>query len=149
MVFPNWNIWIFIVLTFFKYLKVEYGDEDYIFDMDSLKIKKYTNHEDFEEGRLPTVKRYKKSSSVVISKIMKRYQLLFSKPVERNSQFKYSQNAMAREVTIKTKNNGVTLLLISDQQKVDLRNSIELTITSNAKSFYRCLIRKEIKTVEF
>ena len=30
-------------LTFFKYLKVKYNNEEYIFDVDSLEIKKYTN----------------------------------------------------------------------------------------------------------
>ena len=136
-------------LTFFKYLKIEYNNEEYIFDMDSLKIKKYTSHNDLENGTLPTKKRYKKSKSITITRPMKRYQLLFSKHVTRKSKFKYSQNATAREIIIKTKNNKVTLLLISDLQKIDLRNSIELTITSNAKSFYGALIRKEIKTVEF
>jgi hypothetical protein len=136
-------------LTFFKYLKIEYNNEEYIFDMDSLEIKKYTNKADFENGQLPTKKRYKKSKSISISRPMKRYQLLFSKHVTRKSQFKYSQNAMAREVTIKTKDNKINLLLISDPQKVDLRNSIELTVASNAKSFYGSLIRKEVKTVEF
>ena len=137
------------ILTFFKYLKIGYNNEEYIFDMDSLKIKRYTNHEDFDRGRLPTVKRYKKSDSVIISKIMKRYQLLFSKPVVRKAGFNYSKNAMAREITIHTKNNKIDLVLISDPQIIDLRNSIELTIQSNAKSFYGSLIRKEVKTVEF
>ena len=136
-------------LTFFKYLKVEYNDEEYIFDMDSLEIKEYTNDEDFENGQLPIKKRYKKSDSIKISEIMKRYQLLFSKHVTRKSKFKYSQNAMAREITIKTKNNKINLTLISDPQKVDLRNSIELTVASNAKSFYGALIRRDIKTIKF
>jgi len=137
------------ILTFFKYLKVQYGGEVYIFDMDSLKIKEYTNYVDLKNGTLPTKKRCKKCDSITITKPMKRYQLLFSKNVTRESKFKHSQNAMAREIIIKTKNNKVVLLLISDPQIVDLRNSIELIISSNAKSFSGALIREEIKIVDF
>ena len=136
-------------LTFFKYIKIEYNGIEYIFDMDNLEMKEYTNKEDFINGKLPSLNTYKKSGNIVISDPMKIFHHNFSKNYVRKSKFNYSQNAKMREIIIKTKENQVSLSLISDPQNIDLRNSIELTIRSNTMSFYGALIRNEIQIVEF
>jgi len=134
--------------TFFKYLKIEYNGREFIFDMDSLIMKKYTNEIDFKRGELPSVKRYKKCKNINISKILTNEERSL-KQLGRRSFYRNTEHAKSREIKITTKTNNVKLYIVSDLVKIDERNSMEIIINNNVESFKGSLIRDTVDEVGF
>lgn len=130
--------------TYYKYIKLEYGDDAMILDMDTLDMKEFTNENDLLRYSLPSIE-FAPNCFRVSEKMRSKEGLYIS----MKKSYQKTRKTYVRTVTIRTMDDTVVLRLAKDDTNLLERNSIQIGIRSSGDDYRGALMRKDIRIVGF
>ena len=136
---------------FIKYIKICYGDAEYVVDMFDLEFKKYTTMAEFHSQKLPPLdsKDIKHHEDIRMSRIGRSKVGLYIP----NGTHQPSPSTISRSFTVQTVNGPVTITLAKDKttNRTNLLNcnSVELDIQGDYSNSRGLLIDGNVKHVKF
>lgn len=131
--------------TYFKYIKFEFNNNEFIVDMDTLKLKEFTNADDLMNFKLPTLE----NQEVRINNL--------NMTKSNNIPFKInarkeitSKTSISMTLEFNTSNGNITFHLIADPFGMPiLRSNIRMKLKKLNSKYEGSLYKKQIKEVEF
>ena len=136
--------------TFFKYIKIEYKNQEVIIDMDDLSLKKYNGVTNLYGGSLPNNDKqgFKYGDMFIVNGITGSNKGLYT-GTSTKTLHDTAYRTIMRTIEINTLDNKLTIEVARDRKNIARRNSIKVYTSGTLNNFNGCLIKKDIKIVNF
>lgn len=129
-------------MFYFKYIKFEYKDINFIVDMDTLKLKEYTNLDDLNKCKLPTSDIQEINNCFVT--------MIKNKQFNLNNKKIRSATSLNIVIEFNTSKGRISFTLLSDPLGMPiLRSNIIMNVNKLDDEYEGALYKKQIKEVEF